>query len=242
VTARPSSAGTRRDLAAAHRLAVRDGLSEGAWNHFSAMDPQQAGVMLVTPAGNHWSRITASGLAAIGADGRAVGGGEPTRGGWLIHFSMHRALPHVRCLLHVHSPCLTALSMLEGDAFDTRASKQAARFHGDVAWHEVSDRDPDGEEEGDAMARAMGGRKVLLLRNHGAVVAGSSVGDAYVDLYRLERAAMFQVMAAGQGRPLTRLSEEIATSLADHARGRSSEASFAAMRSVIEAEEPDFAG
>lgn len=220
---------------------MRDGLSEGAWNHFSAMDPERPGVMLVTPSGTHWSRVTAGGLAAIGADGRPVDGGEPTRAGWLIHFRMHRVLPHVRCLLHVHSPCLTALSMLEGDAFDTCASKQAARFHGDVAWHEVSDRDPDGEEEGDAMARAMGDRKVLLLRNHGAVVAGSSVGDAYVDLYRLERAAMFQVMAAGQGRPLACLPEKIAASLAANARGRSSEAAFAALRGVIEAEEPGFA-
>ena len=73
---------TRRDLAAAHRLAVRDGLNEGTWNHLSAMSPDDPEIMLISPGYTHWSQVTANNLAAVGPDGEPVSGdSRPTRAG-----------------------------------------------------------------------------------------------------------------------------------------------------------------
>jgi ribulose-5-phosphate 4-epimerase/fuculose-1-phosphate aldolase len=233
---------TRRDLAAAHRLAVRDGLNEGTWNHLSVMSPDDPEVMFITPAYTHWSQVTASNLAAVGPDGEPVAGDDrPTRAGWIIHYPVHRAQPDAQCLMHVHSPHITALSMKKDVRLDTCSSQQAAQFHGDVAYYEVYDGILDDEDEGRRMADAMGDRRILMLRNHGAVVAGSSVASAYVDLYQLERACMYQLLAMNGGGDLVRIPEDIAAAMSAQARGGTSDPHFGAMRRLLDAKEPDYA-
>ena len=232
----------RLDLAAAHRLAVRDGLNEGTWNHLSVMSPDDAEVMLITPAFMHWSLVTAGNLAAVGADGEPVDGGtRPTVAGWIIHYPVHRAVPEAKCLMHVHSPYITALSMRKDIRLDTCSSQQAAQFHDDVAYYEVYDGTLDDEDEGRRMAGAMDGKRILMMRNHGAMVAGPSVARAYVDLYQLERACMYQILAAGDGHDLSRIPAEVAAAIADKARSGHADPHFDAMRRLVEAREPDFA-
>ena len=232
----------RRDLAAAHRLAVRDGLNEGTWNHLSVMSPDEPGVMLITPGFTHWSQVTASNLAAVGPDGEpALGGDRPTRAGWIIHYPVHRAIPEAKCLMHVHSPHITALSMKRGVRLDTCSSQQAAQFHGDVAYYEVYDGILNDEDEGRRMADALAGNRVLMMRNHGAMVAGATVAGAYVDLYQLERACMYQLLAMNGGGELAHIPEDVATAMSAQARGGHSDPHFGAMRRLLDATEPNYA-
>lgn len=233
----------RRDLAAAHRLAVRDGLNEGAWNHLSVISPDDPEVMLITPGYTHWKMVTASNLAAVHLDGTPVtdGGAVPSTAGWIIHFPVHRAIPQARCLMHVHSPYITALSMREGVRLDTRSSQQAAQFHDDVAYYDLYDGTLTDEAEGYHMAEVMGDKRILMMRNHGAMVAAPSVGRAYVDLYQLERACMYQILATGDGHALTQIPDEIARQMRANATGGRHEPYFDAMRAVLDAHEPDYA-
>lgn len=234
----------RRDLAAAHRLAAREGLNEGVWNHLSVVSPDDPEVMLITPADTHWSLVNASGLAAVGPDGApATGGGaESSVAGFVIHAPVHRAIPGARCLMHVHSPYVVALSMREGVRLDTRSSQQAAQFHGDVAYYEVYDGLLDDEDEGRRMAAAMGDKRVLMMRNHGAMVAGGTVGRAWIDLYQLERACMYQVLATGEGRALSRIPEDVAAGMSAGARGSPRhDRFFRGLRDLLDATEPDYA-
>ena len=233
----------RRDLAAAHRLAVRDGLAEGAWNHLSVVLPEDPDVMLITPGYTHWRMVTAGNLAAVRPDGSAVvaGGAVPSRAGWIIHFPVHQALPAAKCLMHVHSPYITALSMRRDVHLDTCSSQQAAQFHDDVAYYEIYDGALTDETEGRRMAEVMGNKRVLILRNHGAVVAGPSVGQAYVDLYQLERACMYQVLATGGGHALSQIPPDVAAETAAIARRCQHAPYFDAMRAVLDALEPDYA-
>ena len=78
-------------------------------------------------------------------------------------------------------------------------------------------------EEGDRMCRAMGDKDILFLRNHGIIVAGPTVAQAYDDLYYLERTAMVQVLAMQTGRPLHNIDAALAehTARPDRGRGRS---------------------
>lgn len=232
---------TRRDLAAAHRLAVRDGLNEGTWNHMSAMSPDDPEIMLITPGFTHWSQVTAGNLAAVGPDGEPVSGqARPTRAGFIIHYPVHRAQPAAQCLMHVHSPYITALSMKKDVRLDTCSSQQAAQFHGDVAYYEVYDGLLDDEDEGRRMADVMGDRRVLMMRNHGAMVAGATVASAYVDLYQLERACMYQLLAMNGGGDMVHIPEDIAASMSAQARQGTSDPHFGAMRRLLDAKEPDY--
>ena len=233
----------RRDLAAAHRLAVRDGLNEGAWNHLSVISPDDPEVMLITPGYTHWRMVTASNLAAVYMDGTPVaqGGAVPSTAGWIIHFPVHKAIPQAKCLMHVHSPYITALSMREGVRLDTRSSQQAAQFHDDVAYYDLYDGTLTDEVEGYHMAEVMGDKRILMMRNHGAMVAAPSVGRAYVDLYQLERACMYQILATGDGHALTQIPDEIAHQMRASATSGRHEPYFDAMRAVLDAHEPDYA-
>lgn len=238
-----AEAATRRDLAAAHRLAVRDGLNEGAWNHLSVVSPDDPEVMLITPGYTHWQLVTASNLAAVHPDGSSVvpGGAVPSVAGWIIHFPVHKALPDAKCLMHVHSPYITALSMRRDIRLDTCSSQQAAQFHDDVAYYDIYDGTLTDEVEGRHMAEVMGDKRVLMMRNHGAMVAGASVGRAYVDLYQLERACMYQVLATGSGHELTGIPSDIAAKMCAAAKKGQHDPYFDAMRAVLDTHEPDYA-
>ncbi len=232
----------RRDLAAAHRLAVMHGLNEGTWNHLSLQSPDEPDHILISPGYTHWGQVSASNLALCDGSGALVSGGrEPTRAGWIIHSPVHRARADARCVMHVHAPYITALSMRKDQRFETRGSQQAAQFDGDVAYYEVYDGLLSDESEGARMADALGEKRILLLRNHGALVAGPSVAQAYLDLYQLERACMYQMLAIGGGGELELIPAEIAGQMGRQSRDGHFEPHFEAMKRLLDEKEPDYA-
>lgn len=232
----------RRDVAAAHRLAVRHGLNEGVWNHISFMGPEIGGRMLISPGHTHWSLVKASNLALVEADGTFVSGlRPPIRPAWIIHAPLHRARPDARCVMHVHAPYITAMSIRSDMNFEPRSSQQAARFHNDVAYFEVYDGTLSGEDEGERMAEALGDRRVLILRNHGAIIATDSVAKAYLDLYQLERACMYQLLATAGGGRMSLIPDEIAAEMGNMARRGKNLEHFEGLKRWLDAVEPEYA-
>lgn len=236
----------RIDLAAAHRLAVRDGMSEGTWSHMTLIHPEDPTRMLMTPPYWHWSQVTASSLVDCGP------GFEEDGPAWIayrIHYPVHAARRDAACVLHVHSPALTALSLLE-DPRLRPVEQSALYFHGRVAVTDEFDglADADNLDQGEVMAAALGELcSVLILRNHGVVVTGPSVSQAYVDLYMLERTARAQVTALSTGLPLNELSAEQLRRFeerneVDKEKGAVADHSphFEGMKKVIDAVEPDY--
>ena len=82
---------------------------------------------------------------------------------------------------------------------ETRSSQQAAAFHDDVVYYEVYDGVLADESEGEHMAEVLGDKRILMMRNHGAMIVGSTVASAYLDTYQLERACMYQLLAVAGG-------------------------------------------
>src|ERR1700720_4071589 len=100
----------RGDLAAAHRLAVSHGFSEGIFNHFTLAVPGRDDRYYQIPFGLHWSEVTASILMEVGYDGRVLSGeGEVERSAFCIHAPIHRLVPQHACVLHTHMPFASAL-------------------------------------------------------------------------------------------------------------------------------------
>ena len=188
----------RIDLAAAFRLAVRLDLHEGVCNHFSVMLPDGKRFLL-NRYGLHWSEVTASNLLALDADGKILEGeGEFEKTAFYIHSRIHLANPRATCVLHTHMPYATALTLLEGGRLEM-VEQNALRFHDDIAYDDVYNGLVVDNAEGDRLARALGGKRVMFLANHGVIVVGPTVAEAFDALYYLERACRLQVLARSMG-------------------------------------------
>ena len=232
----------RKDVAAAHRLAVLHGLNEGVWNHISLISPDDPDIMLISPGHTHWSQVKASNLAAMNGSGELVDGPvPPIRAGWIIHHPVHCARADAKCVVHVHAPYITAMSIRQDMLFEPRSSQQAARFHDNLVYYDVYDGVLADEEEGERMAATLGNRRVLMLRNHGALIAAESVAMAYLDLYQLERACMYQLLATAGGGEMALIPEDVTAEMGRLAARGQNVAHFDGMKRWVEELQPDYA-
>lgn len=200
----------RIELAACFRLAAQHGFEEGVCNHFSAVVPGHDDLFLVNPFGYAFDELTASHLLICDYEGNVISGeGKPEATAFYIHARLHRAQPRVRAAFHTHMPNATALALLDGQPL-AWAGQTALKFYGRT----VVDEDYNGlaldETEGDRIAAAMGNADVVFLKNHGVMVVGPTIAEAWDDLYYLERAAEVQLKAMSTGRALKPVSHDIA--------------------------------
>jgi ribulose-5-phosphate 4-epimerase/fuculose-1-phosphate aldolase len=227
----------RADLAAAHQMAVHDGLAEGTWNHFSLMLDERR--MLITPANRHWRLIDADALVTADLDDAdaARARGLQFLIGYALHAAVHRARPDAACVLHVHPPYATALSVLDDDELLV-TSQASVEFHGRVAYNERYDLIGGSAGQGQRIADALGDKDVLFLRGHGVLVVGPTIHQAYQDLYLLELACRTQLLAMSTGRPLRTFEARDADLLAHvDDGGEDARRHFDAMAELIETEQ-----
>src|SRR6185436_9526533 len=231
----------RVDLAAAFRLAVRLDLHEGVCNHFSAMLDGKR--FLLNSYGLHWSEVTASNLLSLDAQGNVLGGkGEIEKTAFYIHSRIHLANPRAKCVLHTHMPYATALTLLEGARLEM-VEQNALRFHDDIAYDDTYNGLVVDPSEGDRLARVLGTRRVMFLANHGVIVVGPSIAEAFDRMYYLERACRLQVLAKSVGGKLRAVRPEVVREtcrllLADAPKYAG--AHFSALKRILDREEPDY--
>ena len=238
----------RVDLSAALRWAVRLGLSEGVDNHFSMAVPDEDGRVrgdrfLINPYGWHWSEITASSLVLADVDGNVLEGENTVEDtAFFIHSRIHVNVPSATVVLHNHMPYTTALTLLENGRLEM-CEQNALQFDGRIVYDDDYTGLALDREEGDRLAGLMGDANVLFMASHGVTVVGESVARAFTDLYYLERASMFQVLARSTGGKLRTISESV---LAATRKQMNSELPliadrhFKALRRILDREEPEY--
>jgi len=237
----------RIHLAAAHRLAVLHELEEGIDNHFTMTVPGSDDRYLILAYGRHWSEARASDLIVFDETGRVHDGsaGALELSAQCIHAPVHR-ITGARVVLHTHQTWAMALNMLQDNRL-VPASQTAAFFHGQIAYDDDYTGLAATLEEGERLAAAMGDKPIVFMKNHGVLVTGATVAQAYRRLYRLERVCRNQVLALGTGRPLQVLSDEVVarvqTPSADdrHPRGERERLFFEAMMRILDRELPGYA-
>jgi ribulose-5-phosphate 4-epimerase/fuculose-1-phosphate aldolase len=211
----------RLDLCAALRSASRLELGEGICNHFSLALPGRPGHFLINPQGLHWSEVTPADLVVVDAQGRKVSGKHPVEPtAFFIHSAIHRGKSNAACVMHTHMPYATTLTVVHGGRLEW-ASQNALKFHNRVAYDEHYNGLALDEAEGERMCKEMRDADVLFLANHGVIVCGPTVAAAFDDLYYLERACMLQVLAAGSGKPLRIVPDDIAAKTGRQMNGES---------------------
>ena len=237
----------RIDLAAALRLAVRFELNEGIDNHFSYAPPGGDGRFLVSPYGLHWSEVTASDILMLDQQGNVLEG-DPAMyetSAFTIHSQIHRLHPRAACVLHSHMPYATALTAIEGGRLEP-VHQNSLRFYGDVAYDEDYNGIASDVEEGARIAGTLGDKRILFMANHGIVVVGATISGAFDDLYYLERACQVQLIAMQSGRPLKILGDNqarpVAAAFQEVAERRAPHIHFAALKRLLDRDEPGYAG
>ena len=202
----------RVDMAAAFRWTVKLNLHEAVSNHFSLAVNPEGTKFLINPNGRHFGRITASSLVEIDANDAATmqrpDAPDPTA--WGLHGSIHRARPHARCLMHVHSIHATVLASL-ADSSLPPIDQNTAMFFG----RQVVDGHYGGmafADEGARCASMLADPKIttMIMGNHGVLVVGQTVAETFNRLVFFERAAETYIRALQTGKPLRLLSDAVA--------------------------------
>lgn len=202
----------RVDLAAAFRWTARLNMHEAVANHFSLAVNPEGTRFLMNPNLRHFARMTASSLIEIDAnDPRTMDRHDaPDPTAWGLHGSIHRALPHARCVLHVHSIHATVLASLADSRLPPIDQNSAMFFN----RHVVDDHygGMAFEEEARRCVGLLADPKVIamVMGNHGVLVIGQTVAEAFNRLFYFERAAETYVRALQTGKPLRVLSDQVA--------------------------------
>lgn len=202
----------RADLAAAFRWTARLNMHEGVANHFSVAVNDDGTQFLMNPNQMHFARIKASDLLLLDANDSDTmtrpDAPDPTA--WGLHGAIHRLCPHARVAMHVHSIHATVLATLDDPSLPP-IDQNCAIFYNRYAI----DDEYGGlafEEEAERACQKLSDptKQVLIMGNHGIMVIGETVADAFNRMYYFERAAETYIKALWTGRKLKVLSDEVA--------------------------------
>jgi len=236
-------------LAAAHRLAALHELDEGIDNHFTVVVPGTSDQYLILPFGRHWSEARASDMMIFNEAGETIAGSGPVEiSAKCIHAPIHR-IAGVKVVMHTHQTWATAMNMLQDNRLFP-LSQTAAFFDGHIAYDDTYTGLADSLEEGERLAQVLGKKHVVFMKNHGALVVGDTVAQAYRRLYRLERVCRMQLIAMaaanGTGNSLAVLSSDVVARVQainpqdSHSRADRERLFFDAMLRVLDRELPGY--
>ena len=188
----------RVDLAAAYRLVAHYGWDDLIFTHLSARIPGPEHHFLLNPYNLMFEEVTASSLVKVDTAGNAV---DPTPfitnpAGFTIHSAVHMARPDAMAVMHLHTPFGQAVSA-HGEGL-LPLTQTAMLVRGDLAFHDYEGVAVDLSER-ERIVADLGTRNAMLLRNHGTLAVGKTVGECFVRLYFMERACQAQIYALSAG-------------------------------------------
>ncbi len=202
----------RIDLAACYRLVDLYGMSDMMANHISSHVPGESGAFLINPYGMMYEEITASSLIKVNLAGEILAKpdfGELNyginRAGYVIHSAIHEARPELACVIHTHAWASMAVSALECGLLPL--TQTAMRFL-KIGYHDFQGVVLN-EEEKVSLVRDLGDGEALILRNHGALTVGRSVGEAFNWMHRIELSCASQLAAMATQSPLVKVPQAV---------------------------------
>lgn len=188
----------RVDLAALYRVVALYGWDDLIFTHISVRVPGPEHRFLINPYGMLFDEITASSLVKIGLDGGKVGESPyPVNpAGFTIHSALHMSREDAQCVMHLHTEDGVAVASQECGLLPI--TQHAQSVCGDLAYHDYEGIALElGERE--RIVSDIGGKNVVLLRNHGTLTIGRTCADAFIRMYFLEKACSMQVRALAGG-------------------------------------------
>merc|ERR1719483_1167056 len=184
----------RCKLAAVYRLIDLHGWTQGIYNHVTARVSQDNEHFLLNPFGMMYNEVTASSLVKVNMQGETVEEGTTNFGvnqaGFMLHSAIHAARPDIKCVIHLHTPNIVAVSTMKCGLLPL---SQESCLIGDVSYHSYSGIVIDPEER-QSIAKDLGpNNKVMFLRNHGVVCCGKTIEEAFHVTYHTVPACDIQL-------------------------------------------------
>ncbi|MSO76590.1 MAG: class II aldolase/adducin family protein [Alphaproteobacteria bacterium] len=185
---------TRVELAMLYRIVAKFGMTDLALTHLTARVPGHEDHFLINPYGLMFEEVTASNLIKVDMDGTIV---SPTEwevnaAGFTIHSAIHMARPDVACVAHTHTTVGMALSTLKCGLLPI--TQHSMRFYNRVAYHDWEGISTNLDER-ERLVADLGDKYAMILRNHGLLVCGRSVMEAWKLLFYMEKSAEAQLVA-----------------------------------------------
>ncbi|XP_059485021.1 protein hu-li tai shao isoform X3 [Neocloeon triangulifer] len=211
----------RCKVAAIYRLLDLYGWTQGISGHITARLNQDQELFLVNAHGLLFHEVTASSLVKVDMQGVIIEAGTTNFGvnvsSFMLHSAIHAARPDLKCVVHVHTPAVLAVSCLKCGLLPLC---QESVVIGEVSQHPYTGGSLEAEER-DKIARNLGPiNKVMFLTNHGAVCCGESIEEAFYNVYNTVLACETQLKLMPAGiENLAILSEETRKQLYDAAHG-----------------------
>jgi ribulose-5-phosphate 4-epimerase/fuculose-1-phosphate aldolase len=200
----------RCDLAALYRLVAHFRMTDFIYTHISARIPGPEHHFLINRYGVLFHEMRASDLVKIDLDGRVVEEGAESKpvntAGFVIHSAIHAAREDAGVVIHTHTEAGIAVSAQRQGLLPI--SQHALKFYGHLAYHDYEGIALELDER-ERLVRDLGAHKAMILRNHGLLVAGRSIAEAFNLIYYLERACQAQVSALAGGAELVLPPEEV---------------------------------
>jgi ribulose-5-phosphate 4-epimerase/fuculose-1-phosphate aldolase len=211
---------TRCDLAACYRLVDLFGWSDLINTRITARVPGRDDHFLINRYGLLFDEVTASSLVKIDREGNKV---EPSEyevnsAGFAIPSAVHMSRPEIACVLHTHSIAGCAVSMQKDGLLPL--NQHALQIIADVAYHDYEGTGRNPEERARLLAD-FGDRHIMVLRNHGLLVAGTSIATAFIATYRMERACAMQLAFQQSGAEFHPINNDVVGAAYSNARLRS---------------------
>lgn len=188
----------RIDLAAAYRLVAHYKWDDLVFTHITLRVPDTEDQFLINPYGMFFDEITASSLVKIGLDGKKVQDSpfEVNPAGFVIHSAIHAARHDAKCVMHTHT--LNGVAVSAQRAGLLPISQHSMFTLASLGYHDFEGPALNDDEKPRLVAD-LGDKSSLILRNHGLLTVGETVGDAFVAMYYLESSCAIQVRAQAGG-------------------------------------------
>ncbi|WP_373981713.1 class II aldolase/adducin family protein [Achromobacter sp. JD417] len=199
-----TEAHVRDELAALYRLVAHFRMTDLIDTHISARVPGTQDHFLINRYGVLFHEMRPQDLVKIDLDGNPVDPGDAdsqpvNAAGFTIHSAVHAARHDLACVVHTHTADGIAVACQRDGLLPI--TQHALRFYNRLGYHDYQGIALDLEER-ESLVASLGPHKAMILRNHGLLAAGSSVAEAFVNIYYLERACQAQVKAQSAGAPL----------------------------------------
>ena len=192
----------RAALADAYHLFAKWGWTELIFNHITVRVPGPDHHFLINPFGLLFEEVTPDNLVKINIKGEPV---SPTPwsvnpAGFIIHAAIHANRADAMCVMHTHTIAGMAVAQLEEGIVPNNF--QAMQLHGRVGYHPFEGITTETDEQG-RLVSALGDNSVLVLRNHGLLSVGRTIGEALAWMFAAQKACEIQIAASSAGRPQT---------------------------------------
>ncbi len=197
----------RISLAACYRIVHMIGWSELIFNHITMRVPGAAKHFLINPYGLWYDEVKASNLVKVDLNGNLIEKSEwgINLAGYVIHSAIHGALDDAHCVIHTHTTAGMAISCLDQDL--DALSIYDSVIDGEIAYHNFEGVTVY-EEEKPRLIKSLGNKKLMILRNHGLLTIGKSIPEAFMYMWRLNRACEIQLAAISANTPLLSVTNE----------------------------------